>query len=234
MFFIKIEKSSLLSPESKKDIMLLWYIYSIESRNEYIYLDINNLVRYYGYTPSTKEKGVNTMFKNSLKKMIEDNYLRIHSSSTNNFTMSFIKNNNHIPICMDITTDFVMLDSSEMHIILSYYQNNKKDKKSYIDNTLHLYLIIKSFMNFNNQNIPFCFPSILKLQLYSGLSKQSILNTIDTLKNIGLIYTSNLGNYITDKGTIKTIPLVYSLQPIKKNVLKNYISSMKNNFNDWM
>ena len=61
-------------------------------------------------------------------------------------------------------------------------------QKSYIDNTLHLYLIIKSFMNFNNVNTPFCFPSVYKLQLYSGLSKQSVLNTISTLENMNLIY----------------------------------------------
>lgn len=238
MFYIKINKNILFNPESKKDIMLLWYLYATECRNEYIYLDINDLVKYYGYSPSTKEKGINTLFKNSLQKLINNNSLKVidmnKSKNINNYTLSFIKNNNHIPKCLDLSSDFVMLNDDEMNIILNYYSNNKSKKISYIDNTLHVYLIIKSFMNFSEQNKPFCFPSILKLQLYSGLSKQSILNTVNVLQNMGLIFTTNLGNYITDKGTLKTVPLVYSLQPIHKDILKNYISTLKKNFNDWI
>lgn len=235
MFFIKINKIDLLNPDCKKDIMLIWYLYATESRNELIYLDINSLVKYYGYCPSTKEKGINTIFKNSLNKLINNNSVKILNESKQTiYTLSFIKNKNHIPICIDFNSDFVVLEDTEMNIILDYYLNNKEKQKSYIDNTLHLYLIIKSFMNFNNQNLPFCFPSLMKLQLYSGMSKQGVLNTIHTLQNIGLLYTTNLGNYITDTGIIKTIPLVYSLTPINQNILQTYIDSLKGNINKWI
>lgn len=235
MFFIKINKSSLFSPDLKKDIMLLWYLYSTECRNGYIYLDINNLVKYYGYSPSTKEKGINTLFKSTLHNFDKNKYVNIidKSKNENNYILSFIKNENQIPSCIDIDSNFVILDSNEMNTILNYYTSNKNKQKSYIDNTIHLYLIIKSFMNFSEQNIPFCYPSILKLQLYSNLSKKGILNIIDTLQDMNLIYTYNLGNYITDKGVLKNTPLIYSLQPVNTNLLKNYISGFKKNLKEW-
>lgn len=236
MFFIKIDKSFLRNPESKKEIMLRWYLYATECRNGYIYLDINNLVKYYGYSPSTKENGINTIFKSSLHKMIDNNMITMVNQNSINkqsiYTLEFKKNNN-VPVCIDYETDFVILEDSEINTILNYYLNNKSKTKSYIDNTIHLYLIIKSFMNFQEQNIPFCFPSLDTLKYYSGLSKQSILNTIITLQNMNMIYTYNFGNYTTDSGNIKNYPLVYTLTKIDDDLLKTNISSIKKNFKEW-
>ena len=77
-----------------------------------------DLVKYYGYSPSTKEKGINTIFKKSLQKLINNNSLKIinvnQSKNINNYTLSFIKNNKHIPKCMDLSSDFVILTDEEM------------------------------------------------------------------------------------------------------------------------
>jgi len=235
VFYIKIDKSSLTNPNSKKDIMLTWYLYATECRNGYIYLDINNLVKYYGYSPSTKENGINTIFKSSLHKMITNNSISLINENSNNkqsiYTLKFIKENN-IPVCINFKSNFVILEDSEINTILNYYLNNKSKTKSYIDNTIYLYLIIKKFMNFHEENIPYGYPSLENLHDYSKLSKQSILNTIAILKDMNLIYTYNLGTYITKNGIVKNYPLIYTLQPINEDLLKTYIDSMKTNLKE--
>ena len=80
----------------------------------------------------------------------------------------------------------------------------------------------------------FCFPSIKKLEQFSGFNHTTILKMINILQDMKLLYVYDLGNYRTKKGTIQKQSLIYTLEPLDKQILKNNIASLKKNYLYWI
>lgn len=238
MYFIKLKKQDVYNKNFKKEILILWYLFTREGKDGNVFCSLKDIIEDTGFQLSRTKNGINDIFKYSLENLQKIEYISINSDLNSSkintkLKFNFIKNNNQNYKCFDLNSDFIILNNVEMNSIFNYFLNNDKEKNN-IDNVVKVFLIIKSFMNINGQNDSFCFPSIQKIECYSGLSKPTILKIINILKNINLLYTYDLGKYKTNSGNIKQQSLVYTLKKINIQLLKNNVSSLKNDFSSWI
>ena len=240
MYFIKIKQSDLLNEKMKKRILLLWYLYENEKRNDIIECTINDIVKYFHYTPSNNKTGINNIIKEELKNLINDKliicYQNISLSTTNNekLTFSFVKEDGEYKF-LKIYNNFVQLKDYEMKTILNYYHNNKTSSLPSIDFLIILFLTIKSFMYETEEQQAYCYPSYEKLQKMSNISKQSISKILKILKDMHLIYSCEFGTWKTTKGVIKDSFTIYSLKPPNnEKVLKTNVSANFKDFKEWI
>ena len=254
MYFIKIKKSFLLKPDSKKNILLLWYLFANEKRTGDIDFILNDMIKYYGYFPSNKDNGISSIFKKSLKTLFDENIIYSNNKiedikNDKIFPLKFSKNDNDEYSFLDIDSDYVIFNDEEFEKIIKYNNETKKkktnnqiraeDKKTSscnIDNVIYIYLILKSFMNFAEQSYQFCFPSMNKLKTFSGLSIQSIKKALEVLEKLKMIYIYPLGKYITTKEDLSKEQTIYCLNNYEKelNALKTHFSSFKKDFKKWV
>ena len=156
------------------------------------------------------------------------------------FVLNFSKDDNNQYSFLNIPSDYVVFNNLEFDKIMNY-QNCIKNNSSItsitykkitckeitcnIDNIIYLYLILKSFMNFSDQSYQFCFPSLVKLKTFSGLSTPSVKKILEILQQLNMIYIYNLGKYITPKGTVSNNQIIYS-----SNILHDSMDELKLHF----
>ena len=237
MYFIKFKKTDIYNPNFKKQLLILWYLYVKESRDGTINCSIKDIITYMKFSFSTCKNGTNNIFKESIQDLINKKYIYTNNDlniakPNSTLTFYFSKNVNNEYICFNSSSDFVMLNDMEMNKILNYYDNYTINTT--LDNIVYIYLLIKSFMNITEQSPAFCFPSIKKLETYSGFHHSTIIKIIEILQNMYLLYIYDLGKYKTVSGEIKQQTLVYTLNPINKQLLKNNIASLKHNKIIWI
>lgn len=255
LYFIKIKKDFLLKPEAKKTILLLWYLFSNEKRSGSIDFVLNDMIKYFGYCPSNKPNGINSVFKNSLQLLINENIIYSNNNLSDlkndkTFVLNFSKDNNNQYSFLDVSSDYVVLNNLEFDKIMNYQNciknNNSSTKQTThkevrkeitcnVDNIIYLYLILKSFMNFSDQSYQFCFPSVVKLKTFSGLSAPSVKKILEILQQLNMIYIYNLGKYITPNGTVSNNQIIYSLNNLQDSMdeLKLHFVSLKKDFCKW-
>lgn len=236
MYFVKYKKIDIYNNNFKKQLLILWYLYSKESRDGTINISIKDIINNLKFSYSTCKNGTGNIFKESLQDLINKKYIYTDNDlndikPTSNITFYFTKQDNEY-LCFNALSDYVILDNVEMNKIFYYYNNNKVNTT--MDNILYVYLLIKSFMNMTEQIPTFCFPSIQKLEQYSDFHHTTLIKIIDILQKMNLLYVYDLGKYQTTNGIIKQQSYVYTLKPIDKQILKNNIASLKKNYSAWI
>lgn len=236
MYYIKFKKSDIYNQNFKKQLLILWYLYSKESRDGTINFSIKEIITDLKFSYSTCPNGTGIIFKDSIQDLINKKYIYTHDDIDNikpNTILTFFFNKtNNVYECFNVSTDYVIFNNLEMNKIFDYYETHKV--KTTVDNIFYIYILIKSFMNMTDQVPSFCFPSIKKLEQFSGFNHTTILKMINILQDMQLLYVYDLGNYRTKKGTIQKQSLIYTLEPLDKQILKNNIASLKKNYLYWI
>lgn len=216
--------------------MVLYYLFLKEDKEGVIVFSIKNLISFWGFTPQRNNNKINMIFKNILDELKNNNIIisniDFNSISISDFVTVKFYSENNIPWYLNSKNYFVSLSIQELKTLKNYIDNS--NEKIQIEKILYLYLLIKSYMNFSSQSLKYCFSSLDNLIKKSGLSRSSVLKYMSILQQANMIYIYDVGEYVDIDINIQKSPIIYTLEKININLLKNNISSYLTNFNYWI
>lgn len=235
MNYLKLNKSYLKNMSNLKTLLVLYYLFVKEDKEGCINFSIKDLIQYWGYVQKRNDNKINQILKEILEELKNSNAI-ITDVDFNNISISqsihtSFSVDNNIPWYFKENKSFVTLSIKEMNILKQHLSSLKE--KIQIEKILFLYLLLKSYMNFSPQNIAYCFPTFDALVKITGFSRSTIFKYITILKNCNMIFTYDLGCFINTNNKIKSVPMIYALNSIDENVLKNNISASLENFKEW-
>lgn len=181
------------------------YLRIYSARNGIIGTSINAISKKIGYEPNTNAGRINKKIIESLKWLVQKEYVTINIDIDNALS------NNYFDITLnnifDCNTNYVILTECEFDII-----TNADTKKKNKENLLRVFLNIKKYMSFSKDNIQLCYPSHSTLCRDCNISSKGAMNNIIAdLVSMGLLYTYNPGRFI-DKGKVKYANNFYALE----------------------
>jgi len=244
--YLKVPTKIFSEDDFDKKILIWWWLYVNENRNNDIRFVFSEMIEDCGYCANVKNRNINYTFKNILKEMFENKQIVIQSEEdTDNFLFKdserifnkkyifrFVKNKNNKNFFQNIESDFVICYNTEIRTIINAYKDKKVNCS--LEKIIKVYFCMKSYINMNKDSIQVFFPSITTIQNKLGISRSTVIATINDLKNMDMIYNYNLPTYVNSKSVKKRLKSVYSTKPYTCDIVKMEMSKKITGFKRWV
>lgn len=226
-FFVKISNDWIRckKPDAKK--MLTYYLlYSMVGSDEIGAMLPRYAVSVCGYKNRKGTQGVDQQFENAFIELRESGYFALLDGYTINkgqggfvYRLNFEQYN--------LAYNFTVLSNKEFHKLIMDNQSRNRDRD------LVVYLYVKSLFNKGGSTcgaVAF-FQSVENMVKVTGLSKNTIANSLDHLVEMGMLFKHNVNKQKDGKGYFPNLYIVnigQSAEAIKEciNNTKKYIKAL--------